>query len=221
MKTNVMLDLIQDNIFAEYDLMFDEKLKKLEKSNSVDFIEDMKEELIPIMQKGMPTLKYESLGYKKLMHLIRIEIKFDEFIDKVVKTVVSELDEDVNYTLLLNEAMVDYFESEYNNIEEDSELNYRCYILFKILSIKYNLELELSDLFGEVQLCYDQDILDTINALFKSRATIDRVVGMLVLQQSKEYLDYLHKCIMKIELSYDEGLIYQYEDEIFGVTDVK
>lgn len=221
MKTNVMLDLIQDNIFAEYDLMFDERLKKLEKSNSVDFIEDMKEELIPIMQKCMPSLKYESLGYKKLMHLIRIEIKFDEFIDKVVKTVVSELDEDVNYTLLLNEAMVEYFESEYNNIEEDSELNYRCYILFKILSIKYNLELELSDLFGEVQLCYDQDILDTINALFKSRATIDRVVGMLVLQQSKEYLDYLHKCIMKIELLYDEGLIYQYEDEIFGVTDVK
>lgn len=222
MKTNVMLDLIQDRIFYEYGLMFDEKLAKLSGEEHDDFKLDLLEELIPYMKDYMGELKFEKINYTTLMWLIRIQLSFDEILSSIVDDVVSITHEeydgiDINYTDVLYDLMKAVVHDV--PVGDDENYAYRCYIMFKVLTIKYNINMELEDLFGSMQICYNPETLETINLLDKARNTATKLINKLTNKLSLESLNKLLSDLTSIEIAENEGNFHEYEKIL--VDDVK
>lgn len=219
MKTNTMMELIQERIFYEYGLMYTEMIEKLEDANSDEFFELNKEELLPYMKEYMDNLKYEKLGYQKIMSLIRLQILFDEYVDSIVYEVVKiySSSDEIDATDELYRLMKEKLEV-MNTSNGDDLYAYRCYILFKLLTFKYDIDLEFEELFASMQVKFSSDTLDEINILAKAKNMVQRLINTLYVKQTKEYLDQLFKQLTTIEMNEEIGIIHEYETDLLGQT---
>lgn len=214
-----MMELIQERIFYEYGLMYTEMMEKLEEANSDEFFELNKEELLPYMKEYMDNLKYEKLGYQKIMSLIRLQILFDEYVDSIVHEVVKiySSSDEIDATDELYRLMKEKLEA-MNTSNGDDLYAYRCYILFKLLTFKYDIDLEFEELFASMQVKFSSDTLDEINILAKAKNMVQKLINTLYVKQTKEYLDQLFKQLTTIEMNEEIGIIHEYETDLLGQT---
>lgn len=220
MKTNTMMELIQDSIFNEYGIMFDEMIEKVNEEDSEEFFELNKAELLPFMRDYIDELKYKKLSYQKLMSLIRLQIFFDEYVNSIVHEVVkiySDESYDGDITLEMYKLMEEKLAA-MNNSNGDEMYTYRCYILFKLLTFKYDIDLEFEELFASMQAKHSATVLEEINVLSKARALVLKLMNIISVKQTKEYLDQLFKQLTTIEMNEEIGIIHEYETDLLGQT---